>query len=155
MISKGRRSIWGYWGRQSIGSWSICRKTCWRALWALRARQSQGDTHRGRFAVRELCPPDPTEEDKDRLYDEGKLFLIIPGGRVGHLRLRELLPELDDPAVRERLASDPALDLELMSRAYQEGALPLEYGPRHQRWLPEWDAYVAAYKIADPANSSA
>jgi hypothetical protein len=123
------------------------------ALWALRARESQGDTHRGRFAVRELCPPDLNEEEKDRLYDEGKLFLSIPGGGVGHLRPRELLPELDDPAVRERLASDPALDLELMSRAYQEGALPLEYGPRHQRWLPEWDAYVAAYKIAHPANS--
>jgi hypothetical protein len=41
-----------------------------------------------------------------------------------------------------------------MSRAYQEGALPLEYGPRHKRWLPEWDAYVASYKKANPANSS-
>jgi hypothetical protein len=42
----------------------------------------------------------------------------------------------------------------LMSRAaYREGALPLEYGPRHKRWLPEWDTYVAAYKKA--ANGSA
>jgi hypothetical protein len=41
-----------------------------------------------------------------------------------------------------------------MSRAYQEGALPLEYAPRHKRWLPEWDAYVASYKKANPANSS-
>jgi hypothetical protein len=46
-------------------------------------------------------------------------------------RLRELLPELDDPAVRERLATDPALDLDLMGRAFQEGALSLEYGPCH------------------------
>jgi hypothetical protein len=101
------------------------------------------------------APPDMTEEDKDRLCEEGKLFLSIPGGRAGHLRLRELLPELDDLVVQERLASDPALDLELMRRAYREGALPLEYGPRDRRWLPEWDAYVASYKKAHPANSGA
>jgi hypothetical protein len=101
----------------------------------------------------DYAPPGLTEEDKDRLYDEGKLFASIPGYTATYPRLRELVPELDDPAVRERLASDLALDLELMSRAYQEGALPREYGPRHWRWLPEWDAYVAAYKKA--ANGSA
>jgi hypothetical protein len=101
----------------------------------------------------DYAPPGLTEEDKDRLYEEGKLFASIPGYTARYPRLRELLPELDDPAVRERLAADPALDLDLMSRAYQEGALSLEYGPRHKRWLPEWDAYVAAYKKA--ANGSA
>jgi hypothetical protein len=40
------------------------------------------------------------------------------------------------------------LELKLMSRAYQEGVLPREYGPRHHRWLPEWDAYSAADKKA-------
>jgi hypothetical protein len=33
-----------------------------------------------------------------------------------------------------------------MGRAYDEGALSLEYGPRHKRWLPNWDGYVATYK---------
>jgi hypothetical protein len=103
----------------------------------------------------DYAPAGLTEADKDRLYEEGKLFLGIPRGRAGHLRLRELLPELDDPIVRERLASDPALDLELMRRAYQEGALSLDYGPRHKRWLPEWDAYVAAYRKAHPLDSRA
>jgi hypothetical protein len=103
----------------------------------------------------DYAPPDLTEADKDRLYEEGRLFARIPGHTARYPRLRGLLPELDDPAVLERLASDPALDLELMSRAYQEGALPRAYGPRDHRWLPEWDAYVAAYKKAHPANSSA
>jgi hypothetical protein len=101
----------------------------------------------------DYAPPGLTEEDKDRLYEDHKLFARIPGYLAGYPRLRELLPELDDPAVRERLAADPALDLELMGRAYDEGALSLEYGPRHKRWLPVWDAYVAAYKKA--ANGSA
>jgi hypothetical protein len=93
----------------------------------------------------DYAPPGLTEEDEDRLHQEGKLFLQIPG-YAGYPRLRELLTELDDPAVRERLASDPALDLDLISRATLEGALPREYGPRHWRWLPQWEAYVAAYK---------
>jgi hypothetical protein len=102
----------------------------------------------------DYAPPGLTQEEKERLCEENKLFANIPGDIARYPRLRELLPELDDPAVRERLAADPALDLGLMSRAaYQEGALSLEYGPRHKRWLPEWDAYVAAYKKA--ANGSA
>lgn len=91
-------------------------------------------------------PPGLSQEEFDRLCDEGELFADIPGDRANYPRLRELLPELDDEAVQKRLATDPAIDLKLMRRAYEEGALSLEYGPRHDRWLPEWDAYVAAHK---------
>jgi hypothetical protein len=28
-----------------------------------------------------------------------------------------------------------------------------EYGPRGKRWLPEWDAYVAAYKSCDAIST--
>lgn len=89
-----------------------------------------------------------SREEFDRLCDDGKLFAFIPGYIARYPRLRELLPELNDPAVQERLATDPAIDLELMSSAYEEGALSIQYGPRHKRWLPEWDAYVAAHKEA-------
>lgn len=102
--------------------------------------------HHGRFSIRGLCSPGLAQEDKE--CEEGKLFASMPGDIAGEPRVRQLLPELDDPAVRERLATDPALDRRLMSRAYQEGALSLEYGPRHKRWLPVWEAYVAAYKKA-------
>lgn len=96
----------------------------------------------------DFAPAGLTEEEKDRLCDEDKLFASIPGDTARYPRLRELLPELDDLAVRERLMSDSALDLELMSRAYREGALPQKYGSRHWRWLPEWDTYVAVHKEA-------
>lgn len=94
------------------------------------------------------APPGLTEAEKESLCDEGKLFAAIPGDTARYPRLRELLPELNDPAARERLSTDPALSLKLMSRAHREGALPQKYGSRHWRWLPEWDAYVAAHKKA-------
>jgi hypothetical protein len=52
----------------------------------------------------DYAPPGLTEADKDRLYEEGRLFATIPGDMARYPRLRELLPELDDPAVREQLA---------------------------------------------------
>jgi hypothetical protein len=45
-----------------------------------------------------------TKQDEVCLYQEGRLFASIPGEIAGELRLRELLPELDDLADRERLA---------------------------------------------------
>lgn len=93
-------------------------------------------------------PPGLSQEEFDRLFDEGKLFAEIPGDKARYPRLRELLPELNDPAVQERLLTDPAISLALMNRAYKEGVLSLEYGPRHKRWLPEWEAYAAAHKAA-------
>jgi hypothetical protein len=71
----------------------------------------------------DYAPPGLTRVDKDRLYEEGKMFANILGDIAGEPRLRELLPELDDPAVLERRAADPALDFKLMARANLEGAL--------------------------------
>jgi hypothetical protein len=96
------------------------------------------------------APPGLSRDDLERMEENGELFAPISYGEDGFRRLRELLPELTDPTVLARLATDPALDAELMDQARQEGALSDRYGPRHQRWSPEWDAYVIAYRAAHP-----
>jgi hypothetical protein len=89
------------------------------------------------------APPGMGKEEAFRLADEGKLFQDITDDGNFYPRLREIMPELTQPDVLAHLASDPELDYQLMMRSTSSA-----YGPRHWRWLPEWAAYVEAYKRA-------
>jgi hypothetical protein len=103
-------------------------------------------------------PPGLTEEDIERLSDEGKLFNTITNDRDmnwHYPRLCELLPELKQPETLARLETDPALDVALMARAREAGAISNVYGDRHKRWSTAWQDYVTAYKKKQPAQAPA
>ena len=110
----------------------------------------------------EYAPLELSKEEVMQLYDDEKLFPDIAkdinysllGDPNRDAPLLRYLPELRQPEVLERLATDPEASLELFSQAYEEGILSKIYGPRHKRWSPEWAAYVEAYKKAHPALSA-
>lgn len=109
----------------------------------------------------QYAPPGLSRVEIDEQEDAGKLFypvtMDINYARLvdpNHIpRLCEYLPELLEPEVLAALASDPEIDLDLMNKAYAEGALSPIYGPRHKRWSPEWAAYVEAYRKTHAAAS--
>ncbi len=100
----------------------------------------------------EYVPQGMSEEEALRLAEEGKLFQNIADDGNYCPRLREIMPELTQPEVLERLASDLSLAPWLLKQALSEEALSPVYGSRHWRWWPEWEAYVDAYKKAHPAQ---
>ena len=101
----------------------------------------------------QYAPPGLTEEDIERLVEEGELFPLITWDKTGYPLLVRYLPELLRPEVIRRLADDPELDPALLARAFAAGALPKTYGDRHWRWRPEWPAYAKAHGKDRSASS--
>lgn len=88
------------------------------------------------------------EERLDDLYDQKKVLFNIDLelDDEGYPRMRPYLPELFEPAVIERLANDPWLDLELFNKAQalgveKGGISPNLWVDRSARWSPEWREY--------------
>lgn len=87
-------------------------------------------------------------EELDRMYDEGTAMVSINQHHDtrGYALLKPYLPELNDPAVIERLAADPWLDDALLWRAQQlgvyGGGIPKDlWRDRSARWSPESRAF--------------
>lgn len=90
----------------------------------------------------DYLPPGMTKEERDRLEDEGELFVdIFPAcEETDYPRARKYLPELFEPGVIEKMAADPWLDATLLGKAIREGAVPARLCDA-ARWSPEWRAY--------------
>lgn len=97
-----------------------------------------------------------SEEQLDELFDQKKVLFNIDleQGDEGYPHMRPYLPELFEPAVINRLANDPWLDLELFQKAQALGAekggiAPNLWVNRSARWSPEWRKYCDGLKISD------
>lgn len=88
------------------------------------------------------------EEKLDELFDQGKVLFSVnlELNKEGYPHMRPYLPELFEPAVIERLANDPWLDLDLFNKAQELGVEKGGISPnlwvnRAARWSPEWREY--------------
>jgi hypothetical protein len=88
------------------------------------------------------APPGLAAEKLDKLEEEGKIFVNIfyKDPEHGYPHARKYLPELLEPALIDRMAADPWLNVRLLDKAEKEGRVPKELGEA-ARWSPEWRAY--------------